>query len=648
MSNFQSSLTTAIPHAEIKQSIHFQNGSTFEHAESTFWSKQFALSSKSPSDNDSKDPTKSRYMAKHTAISAKSNFPINSISFRPSDPEDTKSTNKQMAVATGPRVSLYPLKPSSALSWGSDVQPDRNISLGDVAYCTDYRADGRLLVIGCADGSIRVVDIKTRATLRTFRASSKDSSAIGIRSVLWGRDGKKIVSAGDDAILRIWDISGEDADKPLLQLKGHADTIRVCKMVKVPSLAPSNTDKSSSGGHATGSILAVTGSYDHTLRLWDFSKLFYPSEKTGVDTDNYVDDCCLSVMDHGAPVEDIIILNNSYDKKDNSSLLVLSAGGTMMKLWNAMTGTLLTSITSHAKTITTMCIVSSQQLRPRRGNQNIANDNEIDKLPRLITGGLDGLLRIHSLTIDPSHDHYSIKVLHGIKHKSPITTIHMSPDAMRLIIGTTDGILSIFHRTRAQQHHEHKQQKQQDLKRKRLNPRGGTYAYFMRGTDAMPDPDDYQMISEKKKKMNRFDAALRQFRYADALDEALRTKNPLVVASTLEELSKRRGLTIALSSRDEETLEPLLSFITRYIAHPKYSNLLTGVSNLLCNIYASVMGQSALIDELFRKLRRHVQKEIGFQKDLLKMMGQIDSYLFQTETATHRSKLGHEEEHANK
>jgi len=48
------------------------------------------------------------------------------------------------------------------------------------------------------------------------------------------------------------------------------------------------------------------------------------------------------------------------------------------------------------------------------------------------------------------------------------------------------------------------------------------------------------------------------------------------------------------------------------------------------------MGQSALIDELFRKLRRHVQKEIGLQNDLLKMMGQIDSYLFQTETTSHQ------------
>jgi len=522
MPNFQSSITTATPHASIKQSVHFQNGSTFEHAESTFWSKQFALSENVHSDNETTDPKKSRYIAKHTAISTKSNFPIQSIAFRPSDQLDDKSTNKQMAVATGPRVSLYPLKPSSALSWNSDVQPDRNISLGDIAYCADYRADGRLLAIGCADGSIRVVDIKTRATLRTFRTGSKEASAIGVRSVLWGRDGKKIVSAGDDAILRIWDISAESTEKPLLQLRGHADAIRVCKMTKV---------KINSGGDSSGSVLAVTGSYDHTIRLWDFSKSFYPTnEVLGDVKDSYTDDCCLSVMDHGAPVEDVLILNESLYDRNNSSFLVLSAGGNIIKLWNAMTGTLLTSVTSHAKTVTTMCLVTPQQLKPKRWNEKSTPNDEGDKLPRLITGGLDGLLRIHSLDINSSLNTHSISVLHGIKHKSPITTIHVSPDAMRLFIGTTDGILSIFHRSRAQLHHELELQKQQDLKRKRLNPRGGTYAYFMRGTDAMPDPDDYLMIAEKKKKMNRFDSALRQFRYADALDEALKTKNPVVVS----------------------------------------------------------------------------------------------------------------------
>jgi len=101
----------------------------------------------------------------------------------------------------------------------------------------------------------------------------------------------------------------------------------------------------------------------------------------------------------------------------------------------------------------------------------------------------------------------------------------------------------------------------------------------------------------------------------------------------LEELSKRRGLTQALSARDEETLEPLLSFTSRYIAHPKYASLLIGVAKILCKIYGSVIGQSAVIDELFRKLYRHIHQEIAVQQDLLKMVGQIDTFLFKSNTA---------------
>jgi U3 small nucleolar RNA-associated protein 15 len=53
---------------------------------------------------------------------------------------------------------------------------------------------------------------------------------------------------------------------------------------------------------------------------------------------------------------------------------------------------------------------------------------------------------------------------------------------------------------------------------------------------------------------------VKQFRYGDALDEALSTRNPsdvilLLVILLLEELGKRRGLTIALSCRDDEASE---------------------------------------------------------------------------------------------
>ena len=98
--------------------------------------------------------------------------------------------------------------------------------------------------------------------------------------------------------------------------------------------------------------------------------------------------------------------------------------------------------------------------------------------------------------------------------------------------------------------------------------------------------------------------------------------------AVIEELGKRKGLLIALSNRDEETLEPILAFITMFIARPQYSSVLIGVAHLLCDIYSSILGQSDVIDEYFTRLQNYVQQECNSQKTLLQIVGQIDAILY--------------------
>ena len=101
--------------------------------------------------------------------------------------------------------------------------------------------------------------------------------------------------------------------------------------------------------------------------------------------------------------------------------------------------------------------------------------------------------------------------------------------------------------------------------------------------------------------------------------------------AVLEELGRRRGLSQALSNRDEETLEPLLAFVARYVARPKYASILIGVAGMLCDVYGPVVGQSEVIDEYFDKLRRQVREESRVQKTLLQLVGQIDAVMFAAE-----------------
>lgn len=136
--------------------------------------------------------------------------------------------------------------------------------------------------------------------------------------------------------------------------------------------------------------------------------------------------------------------------------------------------------------------------------------------------------------------------------------------------------------------------------------------------------EDGMVDAERGSRLRPYEASLKKFNYQQALDAALKTKNPLVVITVLEELCFRSGITIALSGRDEAALEPLLSFIARYVAHPRYSPLLVQIAHKLLDIYSGVLGRSDGIDELFFKLQRQVRSETTFQKQIMRALGSVD------------------------
>lgn len=46
---------------------------------------------------------------------------------------------------------------------------------------------------------------------------------------------------------------------------------------------------------------------------------------------------------------------------------------------------------------------------------------------------------------------------------------------------------------------------------------------------------------QRKQRLKPYDSALRKFRYHDALDSALTSRNPVVVVTVLEEMMHRGG-----------------------------------------------------------------------------------------------------------
>ena len=90
-----------------------------------------------------------------------------------------------------------------------------------------------------------------------------------------------------------------------------------------------------------------------------------------------------------------------------------------------------------------------------------------------------------------------------------------------------------------------------DEQKRRYTPRldATNYRYFARGASERAAAGDHVIVAQKQAALQPYDRLLKRFHYRDALDAALATNNPVVVASILEELAARNGLGPALGER---------------------------------------------------------------------------------------------------
>ncbi|KAF7250296.1 hypothetical protein EYD10_03822, partial [Varanus komodoensis] len=103
---------------------------------------------------------------------------VNKIDFSPIPPYNYAVTASSRIHIYG-RYSQEPVKTFSRFK--------------DVAYCATYRDDGKLLVAGSEDGSVRLFDISGRAPLRQFDGHTKAVHVVNFLS-----DKYRIVSGADD------------------------------------------------------------------------------------------------------------------------------------------------------------------------------------------------------------------------------------------------------------------------------------------------------------------------------------------------------------------------------------------------------------------------------------------------------------------
>lgn len=231
-----------------------------------------------------------------TPVQIKEFGAINKIDFSPVPPYNYAVTASSRVHIYG-RYSQEPIKTFSRFK--------------DAAYCATYRDDGKLLVAGSEEGSIRLFDISGRAPLRQFDGHTKAVHVVGFLS-----DKYRIFSGGDDYSSSLWDIPSATE---IVSYSEHSDYVRCGCASKL-----------------NGDVF-ITGSYDHTVKVFD------ARTKSSVMT-----------IEHGHPVESVLLFP--------SGGLLVSAGGRYVKVWDVLKGgQLLVSLKNHHKTVTCLCLNSSGQ-----------------------------------------------------------------------------------------------------------------------------------------------------------------------------------------------------------------------------------------------------------------------------------------------
>lgn len=271
--------------------------------------------------------------------------------------------------------------------------------------------DGRRVVSGSDDGTLKVWDVESGIELYTLIGHSNKVKAVAMTP-----DGRRVVSGSTDQTLKVWDIvSGTE----LTTLRGHTDEVAAVAVTADGRCAVSGSDDRTlkvwdleSGaelrtltGHSLwvtavamtpDGRLAISGSGDNTLKVWDVER--------GVEI--------RTPMVHEFTVLAIAMT-------PDGRLAVSSSDLNTLKVWDVETGTELYTLPGHGDRYQVSAVA-------------VTSDGQ-----RMISASVDRNLKVWDL--ESGTELFTL-----IGHSNSLTAVAMTPDGRRAVSASVDGTLKVW------------------------------------------------------------------------------------------------------------------------------------------------------------------------------------------------------------
>ncbi|MFW6357854.1 MAG: protein kinase domain-containing protein [Chroococcales cyanobacterium] len=269
--------------------------------------------------------------------------------------------------------------------------------------------DGKTLISGSADKTIKIWDIATGQELHTLTGHSSFINALAISP-----DGKTLISGSADKTIKIWDIA---TGKELHTLTGHKGFINTLFISK------------------DGQLLA-SGDANKTIKIWDII--------TGQEQH--------TLTEHSSSINALVI------NHDNQTLFSASADKTI-KIWNILTGEELSTLSGHNgyinslvitpdgqtlisasadKTIKIWDITTTQVINTLTGHSSYVNDLAITvDGQRLISGSADKTIKMWDLATGKL-----LRTFVGYEHH--IDYLAISPNGNVMATGSGSATIEIW------------------------------------------------------------------------------------------------------------------------------------------------------------------------------------------------------------